>query len=718
MLVRALRLTDKLTNALLRCLIWLADTLAREMYQVRVALFSFLSGAWFVLGQTLRSGRAAYETTAERRREGMARRAESRTAQVDQTIVREDPLRAQNRALSLFTVLLLAMLIGLVLWASSTAQANRAALPPSTVGAVLPLVPTQPTATPMPPTPSLTPTRTQVPDPLAVTGSLVYSVRQDGRENLWARDLGQSTEAIRLTNTEADNRDPVFSPDGGKVAFASCRDGNWDLYVLDMTTGNITRLTYSLDFEAAPTWSPDGQFLAYEAYVGNNLDIYVIRANGEGTPQRLTYNPAPEFAPAWTPGGVPVAGRQIAYISLRDGNAEIYIISLDSPYEDEAIRLTNTPDINEEHPAWNPAGTMIAYSARVEGNELIFTKPVAEPQAEPRIAGQGREPSWSPDGQSLIFALDIGANTTLVGALANGSGRTATAITVPGRAQHPHWIGKVLPPALLASGGVAAGDLPPIFTESVAGPNASPPLYQFRTLPGVSAPLPVLSDRVDDSFNALRQAVLRATGYDFLGRLQDASWSLDRLPEPGQPRQAWYYAGRAFAFDRNLVFNQPIAPIEIMREDIGARTFWRVYVRVDEAQQGGQLGEPLKALPWDFASRGIGDPQAFEQGGRIKPAVPSGYYVDLTRLAEDFGWERAAAGPDWRSNFPGIRYWEFYRQDGLQWNQAMLELYTQFQIDNFLFGPPPAATNTPIPTETEPAVRRTATPIPPDGGGN
>jgi hypothetical protein len=157
----------------------------------------------------------------------------------------------------------------------------------------------------------------------------------------------------------------------------------------------------------------------------------------------------------------------------------------------------------------------------------------------------------------------------------------------------------------------------------------------------------------------------------------------------------------------------PIPPIEVVREEVGASVMWRVYLRVAETAQGGQLGEPLKRLPWDFASRTAGDPQIFEQGGRTKAAVPAGYYIDLTRLAEDYGWQRVPAGRDWRSNFPSILYWQFERRDGLTWDQAMLELYTQEQIDAFLFGV--RLQPTPTPTGAAP-VRRSPTPIPPDAG--
>jgi hypothetical protein len=76
-----------------------------------------------------------------------------------------------------------------------------------------------------------------------------------------------------------------------------------------------------------------------------------------------------------------------------------------------------------------------------------------------------------------------------------------------------------------------------------------------------------------------------------------------------------------------------------VREDIGVNTYWHVYVRVADDAQSGQLGEPLRTMPWDFASRTRGDVQAYNEGGRIRTTMPAGYYVDLTQLAADYGWD-------------------------------------------------------------------------------
>lgn len=729
MLLRAYRFTDKLGIVLLKLstalayalLAGLGDVLGVVAYVLRgvfaalalvagllVRIFGgLLKGLFAVLRRVgavglfllnlvnrLLGGAAGSVTTGAG--SAMARRAAR--AEMEAGLA-EDPLRAQNRVLSGVTVVLLAALIGVILWATNPTRTSTNAPPPAVLN-LNAAAATAPAAT-APTLPTLIPTATPIPSILQARGTLAYVVRENGQDDIWAVGVGDRTP-LRLTNNIEDDRDPAWSPDGRRLAYASRQDGNWEIYIYDVFSGATTRMTYDLSFQGAPRWSPDGQWLVYESYQGNNLDVYVMRADGSEI-NRLTDHPAPDFSPAWSPDG-----RRIAFVSWRDSSQDVHLFSLDDPRDAASINLSNTPQRDEDYPVWSPDGKLLAYSALDEGIEKVFVKPADDPASVAQALGRGRAPTWSPDGASLVVAVDSIDTTQLVAIPFAGTGFATLVVPVAQGATSPDWSPGPLPQPLVNAGGLPSGSTQPLFIEQEQATNTDPP-FKLNSLIAVEAPVSALSDRVNDSFNALRDQVLNEAGWDFLGRLEDAFWPIDRLPQPGEERRNWHMTGRAFSINRNAIVGFP-APIEVLREDIGIETEWRILVRVAEEAQDGQLGEPLRRMPWDFLSRNEGDVDAYNEGGRLRREVPSGYYVDLTRLARDFGWERVASRSDWRANFNSTNYWMFVKPGGLAWYDAMREVYTEGQLGGFTSGnttAPEAAEPEAVPTA---AVPETATP--------
>src|SRR6185503_16302650 len=148
--------------------------------------------------------------------------------------------------------------------------------------------------------------------------TVILSYEEDGYAHLFAYIPGELS-LTRLTSGGSDDIAPAPSPDGEKIAFASNRNGFWDLYILDVSSGEFTQLTDTPDYEGAPTWSPDGSFLAFESYVEDNLEIMVGPAEDPlSNAVRLTTSPASDHSPAWAPDG-----RHIAFISTGSGNSEV-----------------------------------------------------------------------------------------------------------------------------------------------------------------------------------------------------------------------------------------------------------------------------------------------------------------------------------------------------------------------------------------------------------
>ncbi len=98
------------------------------------------------------------------------------------------------------------------------------------------------------------------------------------------------------------NVEPVWSPDGQRIAFRSIRDGNHDIYLVDSQGGNESRLTDSPTLDTEPDWSPSGEWIVFganrDAGVGASTDIYVMRADGSDV-RRLTTHPRKDSFPAW-----------------------------------------------------------------------------------------------------------------------------------------------------------------------------------------------------------------------------------------------------------------------------------------------------------------------------------------------------------------------------------------------------------------------------------
>ena len=85
-----------------------------------------------------------------------------------------------------------------------------------------------------------------------------------------------------LTNDAGDDVDPVFSPDGTKIAFTSGRDGNDEIYVMNADGTGQTNLTNDAGVDLNPVFSPDGTKIAFESFRDGNWEIYVLNADGTG----------------------------------------------------------------------------------------------------------------------------------------------------------------------------------------------------------------------------------------------------------------------------------------------------------------------------------------------------------------------------------------------------------------------------------------------------
>jgi len=136
-----------------------------------------------------------------------------------------------------------------------------------------------------------------------------------------------------------------WSPDGRYLVFNSaCSQGEFQLFLYDMQSGETTGLTSESASHSHPAWSNDGHFLAFTKHVNGNNDIFLLDLNTNQQVQ-LTDHPSNDTMPTWSPDGT-----QIAFVSNRDGNKDIYIMDVAGG---ELVNLTNHP-ADDWYPSWSP----------------------------------------------------------------------------------------------------------------------------------------------------------------------------------------------------------------------------------------------------------------------------------------------------------------------------------------------------------------------------
>jgi TolB protein len=573
--------------------------------------------------------------------------------------------------------------------------------------------------TPATQTPTATPEPVETATPIAIPDVqevVLLSLEENGYAHLFFY-IPQQLPLTRLTYGQWDDVSPALSPDGTQVAFASNRAGVWDLYVLTLETGEITRVTDSPEYESSPSWSPDSKWLACELYLNENLEIAIVSlTDSEQEPIPLTNEPSSDHSPAWAPDG-----RHVAFISNRGGDSDVWLADLDVTGEERYTNLSNTPFSAESHPLWTRDGSKLTWASAAQniGFSGVYVWDALQPERPPVWVGDGDWAAWNENGNRLMAVIH-GPNQDYLTSYTLEGDLLLQPTLLPGPIRGLFWLNMAIPSPFPESYSQAAQQTPiPEWTVAITqlaeGPSQR---YTINPLTDVQAPYPQLHDLADESFVALRKRLIDEAGWDVLASLSNAFVPLTTSLDPGLGED-WLFTGRAFALNP-LMSNA--GWMVAVRQDYGTQTYWKLYLRT--LHQDGTQGEPLHNPPWELAARYDLDPRTYEQGGKYGEVLP-GYWLDFTTLARQYGWERLPALPNWRTYYSGARFTEFALTGGLDWYSAMLEIYPKDVLVTPTHILPPSATptktlvpsRTPRPTRTPRSTAtatptRTSTPVP------
>src|SRR5436190_1080566 len=241
----------------------------------------------------------------------------------------------------------------------------------------------------------------------AVNGKIAFHSTRDGDFQIYVMNPDGSGGA-RVTNDTGGSVDPIWSPDGKRIAYANFHSGRSEVFVINVVGTGETQLTTDGGFPGAS--SPDGTRIAFANSSDGDDEIFLMNPDGSGV-TRLTDNTFRDFPTAWSPNGA-----QILFQSDRDGDEELYVMNTDGT---GVTRLTNSPGRDEgDRAGWSPDGTRIVFSSDRDAGLLhVFVMNADGSGVTQLTFNDGvfdAVPVWT---QLVSLSNDAFANATVISAL-------------------------------------------------------------------------------------------------------------------------------------------------------------------------------------------------------------------------------------------------------------------------------------------------------------
>ena len=240
--------------------------------------------------------------------------------------------------------------------------------------------------------------------PSTESARIAFASHRDGNWEVYVTDADGRNQT-RLTRRNGHTRFPLWSPDRSQIAFATQVDDSvhgWELWVMNADGTDARRLCSGLVAKSGRAWSPDGKRIALTRSEGDNMDVYVVNV-ASGRLSRVTSSAGDDRDPAWSPDG-----SRMVFTSERDGNREVYVARADGS---DVQRLTAHPS-RDASPSWSPDGSRILFVSARTGTSELHLMSADGLDVEQLTSGAHSStdlPRWSPDGAYVAFQIAEGS---------------------------------------------------------------------------------------------------------------------------------------------------------------------------------------------------------------------------------------------------------------------------------------------------------------------
>lgn len=201
-----------------------------------------------------------------------------------------------------------------------------------------------------------------------ITGNeIVFASDRDSKGNELYLMNDDGTNIRQLTFNDFEDNNPAFSFDKKKVAFHRATNPadftSYEIYVIDLETGEETRITNNNQLDGHPDWSPDGKKIVFARFNVSYADLFIIDLESGEETQLMNTPLIDENDPEWSPDGAMIAFKS-TQVTNESGREEIYVMDADGS---NTRRLTSTEGWQSDHdPSWS-SDSKYVYFERFEG---------------------------------------------------------------------------------------------------------------------------------------------------------------------------------------------------------------------------------------------------------------------------------------------------------------------------------------------------------------
>lgn len=234
-----------------------------------------------------------------------------------------------------------------------------------------------------------------------------------------------------ITTSDEPLMSPAWSPDAQSLAYVSFETKASAIYVQTLRTGERKRVSARAGINGAPAWSPDGKTLALTlSRKDGDVDVYTLNLASQVL-TRMTFDPGIDTEPSWS-----VDGTKLFFMSDRAGGPQIYQVDVANPQRPTRISFEGNYNAR---PRVSPDGKQLAVVHNDRGNYRIAVIDLASKGLQ--VLSQGRQdesPSFAPNGATLIYATQERGRGVL--ATVSVDGRTEERLSnTSGEVREPVW---------------------------------------------------------------------------------------------------------------------------------------------------------------------------------------------------------------------------------------------------------------------------------------